>query len=331
MTAMLAPPLLAVDDLHIATGGPDPVSLVSGVSFALEAGKTLALVGESGSGKSLTALSVLDLLPAPAVAVTGGRLRFAGKDLRTLEPDALRRLRGGAISMIFQEPLSALNPVMTVGDQLREAVRAHGVHDRRAVNARVLELLDLVRMPDVTKRVNEYPHRLSGGMRQRVLIAMAMAGQPHLLIADEPTTALDVTVQAEILDTLRDLQREFSLAILLITHDLGLVADYADDVAVMYAGRIVERGPVRAVMRASAHPYTRGLLGARPHKRRLGALRERLIEIPGTVPNPRALPDGCPFRPRCAQACDSCALSLPVLARVAEQHHAACFKAGALS
>lgn len=257
-------PILEVTDLHIGTQGIPRVPLVSGVSFSLEAGKTLALVGESGSGKSLTALSLLRLLPEPAVTLHKGSIRFEGRELTTLSLKDLNQVRGGSISMIFQEPLSALNPVMTIGHQLLEAVKMHSNLDHRGAWKRVLELLDLVRMPDAARRAHEYPHRLSGGMRQRVLIAMAIAGNPRILIADEPTTALDVTVQADILDTLTELQRNFGLAMLLITHDLGLVADYANNVTVMKDGHQVESGKVEAVLRNPAHSYTRSLMAARP-------------------------------------------------------------------
>ena len=275
-----AEPILAVEDLRIGLSGRARTTLVQDVSFALHPGRTLALVGESGSGKSLTALSLLRLLPEPSVRLLGGRIMFDGQDLMRANGRALSRIRGGRIAMIFQEPLSALNPVMTVGRQIREAVVAHDGLRSAAADRRVLELLELVRMPEAAQRVHEYPHRLSGGMRQRVLIAMAMAGRPQVLIADEPTTALDVTVQAEILETLRSLQGEFRLALLLITHDFGLVEDYAHDVAVLYAGRVVERGPVGRVLGRPLHPYTKGLLGARPGGPG-NELRRRLVEIAG--------------------------------------------------
>ncbi|MDE1172714.1 MAG: ABC transporter ATP-binding protein [Parvibaculaceae bacterium] len=332
-TSLFDEQILEVENLQLGRSGSRAFSLVNGVSFSLKAGKTLALVGESGSGKSLTALSVLRLLPEPSVRVLGGSIRFEGRDLLSLNGPDLRDVRGGGIAMIFQEPLSALNPVMSIGNQLREAVRAHEKLDRKATDKRVIELLELVRMPDPERVAREFPHRLSGGMRQRVLIAMAMAGRPRVLIADEPTTALDVTVQAEVLDTLRGLQDKFGLAILLITHDLGLVADYASDVAVMYAGRIVEHGPVHEVLGSPFHPYTRGLLNARPHAGQIacGGVRPRLTEITGSVPNPLDMPSGCPFWPRCPVATGACQLRRPSLSPVGINHAAACFKAEALT
>jgi len=321
-------PLLAVHDLSIGTADREAPPLVSGVGFDLHRGETLALVGESGSGKSLTALSLLRLLPDPPVSLQGGSIRFEGRELTELGAQEIRDIRGGAISMIFQEPLSALNPVMTIGNQLLETVRAHARLSRKQAAERVLELLDLVRMPDAARRLHDYPHRLSGGMRQRVLIAMAMAGNPRLLIADEPTTALDVTVQADILDTLQRLQSKFGLAILLITHDFGLVADYADKVTVLYAGRQIESGPVSEVLQRPAHPYTRGLLGARPDVlpvKRPDGTRPRLAEIPGTIPAIRDLPPGCPFSSRCVEAIECCTRRAPPLAAVGVGHLSACF------
>lgn len=303
--------------------------LVRDVSFTLRSGRTLALVGESGSGKTLTALSILRLLPDPPVRILDGHIRFEDTDLAHVAPAGLRKVRGGGVAMIFQEPQSALNPVMSIGRQLREAVLAHEKLDREALDARVHELLTLVRLPDPDRIVHEFPHRLSGGMRQRVLIAIAMAGRPRVLIADEPTTALDVTVQREILDMLADLQVKFGVAILLITHDLGLVSDYADDVAVMYAGRIVERGPAREVLAEPLHPYTRGLLGARPGlvPHEIGK-RPRLAEISGSVPADLDSIQGCPFSPRCPLAGEQCRLRAPDLLAASDGHFVSCFKQG---
>jgi oligopeptide/dipeptide ABC transporter ATP-binding protein len=321
-------PVIEVEGLRIGTTGRAPVTLVHDVGFSLYPGRTLALVGESGSGKSLTALSLLRLLPEPSVALLGGDIRFDGQDLMHTGQAGLREIRGGKIAMIFQEPLSALNPVMPVGRQIREAVLAHERLTRAAADRRFIELLELVRMPDPARRAREYPHRLSGGMRQRVLIAIAMAGRPRVLIADEPTTALDVTVQAEIMEMLRGLQRTFDLAMLLITHDFGLVADYADDVAVMYAGRLVERGPAGLVLDRPTHPYTKGLLGARPGIFPGNGERQRLTEIPGSVPRPGKAQAGCAFAPRCPVALPECSTVEPALVAIRSGQSAACIRAG---
>ncbi len=321
-------PVLEAQGLRIGVAGRNPTILVHDVGFALYPGRTLALVGESGSGKSLTALSLPRLLPEPSVSLLGGTIMFDGEDVMGLPPTRLRGVRGGGIGMIFQEPLNALSPVMRVGRQIREAVTAHEQLTGAAADRRVIELLEMVRMPDAARRAQDYPHRLSGGMRQRVLIAMAMAGRPKILIADEPTTALDVTVQAEIMDMLRGLQDTFKLALLLITHDFGLVADYADDVAVLYAGRVVERGPAARVLAAPLHPYTRGLLGARPHDSRSNGMRHRLTEIPGSVPRPGELPPGCAFEPRCKMAVADCRARRPEMTYLRPDQGAACPRAG---
>jgi peptide/nickel transport system ATP-binding protein len=328
MQAVHPKAVIEVQGLRIGTTGRNPVTLVHDVGFTLHPGRTLALVGESGSGKSLTALSLLRLLPEPSVALTGGRIRFDGMDLMALGPAVLRDVRGGKIAMIFQEPLSALNPVMPVGRQIREAVLAHEKLSRADADRRVIELLELVRMPDPVRRAREYPHRLSGGMRQRVLIAIAMAGRPRVLIADEPTTALDVTVQAEIMEMLRGLQRQFDLAMLLITHDFGLVADYADDVAVLYAGRVVERGPTGLVLDRPTHPYTKGLLGARPGLVAGDGSRQRLTEIPGSVPRPGQLQPGCAFAARCPVALSECGIVEPALTAIRPSQSTTCIRAG---
>ena len=321
-------PVLEVSHLRLGIDGKKSRHrLVNDVSFTLKAGKTLALVGESGSGKTLTALSILRLLPNPPVRILDGAVRFEERDLTHATSAALRDVRGAGIAMIFQEPQSALNPVMSIGRQLREAVLAHEKLDRKALDARVRELLELVRMPDPDRAIHDFPHRLSGGMRQRVLIAMAMAGRPRVLVADEPTTALDVTVQREILDMLAGLQEKFGVAILLITHDLGLVADYADDVAVMYAGGIVERGPAYEVLTNPLHPYTRGLLGARPGLVPFtGGTRPRLVEIAGSVPSNLDDVPGCPFSPRCPLVGEQCRLKAPELALACEGHLVSCFR-----
>jgi oligopeptide/dipeptide ABC transporter ATP-binding protein len=330
LTEFTVSPVLDVHALQLGIGGKGAQrKLVRDVSFTLRRGRTLALVGESGSGKTLTALSILRLLPDPPVRILDGHIRFGDTDLAHVTAAGLRQIRGSGVAMIFQEPQSALNPVMSIGRQLREAVLAHEKLDRKALDARVRELLELVRLPDPDRIVHEFPHRLSGGMRQRVLIAIAMAGRPRVLIADEPTTALDVTVQREILDMLAGLQERFGVAILLITHDLGLVSDYADEVAVMYAGRIVERGPARGVLADPLHPYTRGLLGARPGLvRHSGGKPPRLAEISGSVPANLDSIAGCPFSPRCPLAGEQCRLRAPELLVAADGHFVSCFKQG---
>jgi oligopeptide/dipeptide ABC transporter ATP-binding protein len=296
-----------------------PVPAVDDVSFEVRAGETLGLVGESGSGKSVTAMSILRLVQPPGRIATGS-IRFRGRDLLTLSLAEMRAVRGAEIALIFQEPMTALNPVFTVGDQIIETLRAHRRLEQRAARARAIELLEAVRVPDAAARIRDYPHQLSGGMRQRVLIAMALACQPALIIADEPTTALDVTIQMQILDLLRDMKTAFNLALLLITHDLGVIAEIADRVAVMYAGRIIEQGPVRAVLRHPHHPYTRGLLASMP-----GLTGGRLKAINGSVPELDALPSGCAFNPRCPDRFEPCTLGRPADFIVGEDHAARCF------
>jgi peptide/nickel transport system ATP-binding protein len=303
------PPLLAVRDLSISFARSRPVQ---GVSFDIRQGETLAIVGESGSGKSLTALSLMGLLP-PGARVTSSQLDFAGRPLPVHDEKALRKLRGAEIGMIFQEPMTSLNPVMTIGRQIGEVLRLHEGLSRKAARARAIELLDLVRIPDPQRRVDDYPHQLSGGMRQRVMIAIAVACRPRLLIADEPTTALDVTIQAQVLDLIDRLRRELSMAVLLITHDLGIVAQWADRVVVMYAGRKVEEGLPGDLFGRPYHPYTLGLLNASP---RLDGdahySRVRLREIPGSIASAAGEP-GCPFAPRCGFAMPQCRSPQPLL------------------
>ena len=290
------------------------VNAVSGVSFALDGGETLALVGESGCGKSLTALSILRLVDPPG-RITSGAVRLQGRNLLALGERDMRGVRGREIGLILQEPMTALNPVYTVGSQIAEALEVHGLGTGAAARARAIELLDAVRVPEPQRRVDQYPHQLSGGLRQRALIAAALACQPKVLIADEPTTALDVTIQGQILDLLRDLKTRFRLALLLITHDLGVVAQQADRVAVMYAGRIVEQAAVRNLFRDPKHPYTRGLLASLP-----GRHGARLKAIEGTVPRLGHIPAGCAFAPRCADRFEPC-VDLPALAPASEGGH----------
>ena len=297
---------------------------VDGISLDVPKGRTVGLVGESGCGKSVTSLSIMGLVPTPPGRISAGTLRFQGRDLLAMSAGERRRLRGAQMAMIFQEPMTSLNPVRTIGHQIIEAIRAHTDLSAAAARARAIEVLDLVRIPSPAARVDEYPHRLSGGMRQRVMIAMALACDPALLIADEPTTALDVTIQAQILDLLRDLQARLGMAILIITHDLGVIAEIADDVLVMYAGKIVERAPVAAIFADPQHPYTIGLLGSIP---RLGAYRDRLATIEGTVPGPGNQPKGCRFSPRCPFADVRCGAEPPPLRPLGTGHEVACWKA----
>src|SRR5207248_3180908 len=299
-------------------GGALPA--VNDVTFEIQPGETLGLVGESGSGKSVTALSIMRLVQPPG-RVAGGRIVFKGQDLLTLDERRMREVRGAGISLIFQEPMTALNPVFSVGDQVAEALIVHGRVSRREARAAVIELLRAVRMPNPESRIADYPHQLSGGQRQRVMIAIALACRPSLVIADEPTTALDVTIQAEILDLLREMKDALHLSLLLITHDLGVVAETADRVAVMYAGRIVETGPVRAIFRSPAHPYTRGLLASMPG----GRPGERLRAIEGSVPLIGELPPGCAFTPRCPNRFEPCPTAPPPDYPAGIGHEAKCY------
>ncbi|MFQ5888971.1 MAG: ABC transporter ATP-binding protein [Gemmatimonadota bacterium] len=298
-------PVLAVENLRTWFRTEDGVArAVDGVSLQLEAGATLGLVGESGCGKSMTALSVLRLVPhPPGEILAGSSIRLQGRELLSLAEAEMREVRGGEIAMIFQEPMTSLNPVFTIGDQIGEAIREHRGLRGAALRDEVIRLLDRVGIPESESRVRAFPHQLSGGMRQRVMIAMALSCRPTVLIADEPTTALDVTIQAQILDLLRSLQAEFGMAILLITHDLGVVAEMADRVAVMYAGRVVEEGPVADFLAAPRHPYSEGLLRSVPALDRTAA---RLAPIRGSVPRPVEWPAGCRFHPRCRHAWERC-------------------------
>jgi oligopeptide/dipeptide ABC transporter ATP-binding protein len=314
-------PLLTVEHLTTVFDLPSgPVAAVDDVSFEVRVGETLGLVGESGSGKSVTALSIIRLVQPPG-RIAGGSIRFKGRNLLAVREGDMREVRGADIALIFQEPMTALNPVFTVGDQIRETLLVHHRATRREAHARAIELVESVRIPDAAARVNDYPHQLSGGMRQRVLIAMALACRPSLVIADEPTTALDVTIQADILDLLREMKSAFNLSLLLITHDLGVIAETADRVAVMYAGRIVEQGPIRAIFRSPQHPYTRGLLASIPG----GAPGQRLRAIEGLVPLLGQLPAGCAFHPRCPERFEPCAGTPPAEYPVGEHQTARCY------
>jgi peptide/nickel transport system ATP-binding protein len=316
--------LLEVQNLrtHFATDEGE-FAAVDGVDFALDAGRVLAIVGESGCGKSVTALSIMGLVPPPG-RIAGGSIRFEGRELLGLPKAQMQNLRGSAMAMIFQEPMSSLNPAFTVGEQIVEGLRRHRRIGRDDAVARAIEMLDRVRMPAPAQRFHEYPHKLSGGMRQRAMIAMALACEPRLLIADEPTTALDVTIQAQILDLLRTLQQETGTAIILITHDLGVVAEVADSVAVMYAGRVVEHSTVRALFDEPQHPYTVGLLGSIP---RLHGGATRLTAIEGQVPNPLRRLEGCSFAERCPFAVSQCRAEAPPLRSLGGAHRSACWRA----
>jgi oligopeptide/dipeptide ABC transporter ATP-binding protein len=318
--------LLEVESLQtqFSTSG-GIVRAVDGVSWDVQEGETVALVGESGCGKSVSALSVMRLVSAPAGRIVGGRILFKGRDLLTLSEEEMRRVRGREIAMIFQEPMTSLNPVLTVGRQLTEGLEIHLGMDTRAARVRAAELLAMVGIPDPARRLPQYPHQFSGGMRQRMMIAMALACNPSLILADEPTTALDVTIQAQILELLKDLSRRLGVAMLMITHNLGVVARYADRVNVMYAGHIVERGTARELYANPRHPYTLGLLKSVP---RLDVpRRQRLDPIEGQPPDLTRLPGGCAFGPRCAFRVERCGLEAPPLRPIAEAHVTACWEA----
>lgn len=322
-------PILEMRDLAVQfSTQTGRVYAVNGVSLTLKEGETMALVGESGCGKSVTAMSVLRLLKSPPALVTQGTIFYNGGDLLALPEAEIRSIRGNEISMIFQEPMTSLNPVLTIGQQISEVVSKHRPVDRKEARDRALHMLDMVRIPDVAQRYREYPHQLSGGMRQRVMIAMALACDPKLLIADEPTTALDVTIQAQIMELLLQLKEEMGTAILLITHDLGVVAEAAQRVSVMYAGRIIEEAPVGELFGQARHPYTRGLLASIPrvHNRRTGPARpRRLPEIPGGVPSMVDPPIACQFAARCPLATAQCRESTPPLRPMFPDHSVACW------
>ncbi len=317
-------PLLSVRDLHTRFHTKRGVATaVDHVSFDLAAGEFLGIVGESGSGKSVTALSLLRLIASPPGEIVGGEVSFAGQNLLALSEGALRHIRGNDIAMIFQEPMTSLNPIYTVGDQIMESLIQHLRLSRRAARDRAIELLDQVGITSPAQRVQEYPHQLSGGMRQRVMIAMAISCNPQILIADEPTTALDVTIQAQILDQLRALQQELGLAVILITHDLGVIAEFVSRVLVMYAGRVVEESPVAPLFAQPLHPYAQGLLQSIPQ---IDRDMERLESIDGVVPSPFDMPPGCAFAPRCRQVMDACRVAPPDLRAAGPDRRAACLR-----
>ncbi|HYW31052.1 MAG TPA: ABC transporter ATP-binding protein [Gemmatimonas sp.] len=321
-TSQPGAPLLSVESLGVSFPSAGGTSrAVDGVSFTIASGETVCLVGESGCGKSMTALSLLRLVPPPGRIDVGSRIEFGGQSLLSLADEPLRSIRGRRMAMIFQEPMTALNPVLTVGDQVAEVVRVHTKATRAAAWERAVTMLGGVGIADPAARAKQYPHELSGGMRQRVMIAMALVLEPELVIADEPTTALDVTIQAQILELLRELRDRTGMALLLITHDLGVVAEMASRVIVMYAGRVVEEAPVQSLFSRATHPYTEGLLAAIP---RLGSEQERLRTIVGSVPPATALPSGCKFRDRCPYAFDRCAVEEPALLQIGPAHRARC-------
>ncbi|ARP72151.1 ABC transporter ATP-binding protein [Streptomyces pluripotens] len=314
--------LLEVRDLRVEFRTRDGIArAVNGVSYHVEAGETLAVLGESGSGKSVTAQAVMGILDMPPGRITDGQILFQGQDLLELKEEERRRIRGAGMAMIFQDALSALNPVLSVGDQLGEMFVVHRGMSKKDARARAVELMDRVRIPGAAQRVRDYPHQFSGGMRQRIMIAMALALEPALIIADEPTTALDVTVQAQVMDLLAELQREYHMGLVLITHDLGVVADVADRIVVMYAGKIVESAPVHDIYKAPAHPYTRGLLDSIP---RLDQKGQELYAIKGLPPNLMNIPPGCSFNPRCPMVQDVCHTDPPPLYEVSEERGSAC-------
>ncbi|MFH9617678.1 ABC transporter ATP-binding protein [Streptomyces pratensis] len=314
--------LLEVRDLHVEFHTRDGVAkAVNGVNYSVAEGETLAVLGESGSGKSVTAQAIMGILDMPPGRISGGEILFRDRDLLKLGADARRRIRGQEMAMIFQDALSSLNPVLSVGDQLGEMFVVHRGMSRSDAKAKAIELMDRVRIPAARERVGNFPHQFSGGMRQRIMIAMALALEPDLIIADEPTTALDVTVQAQVMELLAELQRELNMGLILITHDLGVVADVADKIAVMYAGRIVETSPVHEIYRAPAHPYTKGLLRSIP---RLDQKGQELYAIKGLPPNLLHIPPGCAFHPRCPMAQAVCRTDVPPLYTVDEERRSAC-------
>jgi peptide/nickel transport system ATP-binding protein/oligopeptide transport system ATP-binding protein len=308
--------------------GRGEITAIEDVSFSLKEGEILGIVGESGSGKSVTALTIMGLLPRPPARIAAGSVMFQGQDLTKLSAREMQRIRGPGIAMIFQEPMTSLNPVFSIGDQIMETIRAHENLPAAALRKRAIDMLDKVGIPSAARRLDDYPHQMSGGQRQRVMIAIALACNPKLLIADEPTTALDVTIQAQILDLLMDLRDEFRMAIMIITHNMGVIAETADRVLVMYAGRVIEEAPVARVFDHPVHPYTRGLLECVPS---ITEDRARLIAIPGTLPDPARRPQGCRYSVRCRYAQPSCSEALPPLILEEADHWAACLRAKELA
>ena len=308
--------------------GRGEINAVEDVSFTVAPGEILGIVGESGSGKSVTALTIMGLLPRPPARIVAGQVMFERQDLTKLGDRQMQHIRGPGISMIFQEPMTSLNPVFTIGDQITETIRAHERLSSTALRARAVEMLDKVGIPSAARRMDDYPHQMSGGQRQRVMIAIALSCRPRLLIADEPTTALDVTIQAQILDLLMDLRDETGMSVIIITHNMGVIAETADRVVVMYSGRIVEQAPVATIFDAPRHPYTRGLLECVPS---LGDDRPRLAAIPGTLPEPGRQPPGCRYSPRCFHAIDACRVGIPPLDSFDATHSAACIRAAELA
>ncbi len=308
--------------------GRGEVNAIEDVSFSLKEGEILGIVGESGSGKSVTALTIMDLLPKPPARIAAGEVHFNGQRLTGMSDRQMQSIRGPGIAMIFQEPMTSLNPVFSIGDQIMETIAAHERLPKAALRKRAIDMLDKVGIPSASRRLDDYPHQMSGGQRQRVMIAMALACNPKLLIADEPTTALDVTIQAQILDLLMDLRDEFGMGVIIITHNMGVIAETADRVLVMYAGRVIEEAPVATIFDHPLHPYTRGLLECVPS---MTEDKPRLVAIPGTLPEPARRPPGCRFGPRCAHALPSCATAIPVLETMEPAHTAACFRARELA
>ena len=316
--------LLEVDDLKMYFHTEDGVvRAVDGVSYTLDRGETLGVVGESGSGKSVTAMTIMGLISMPPGKIEGGDVRYRGRSILEMTEEEMQHIRGNDIAMIFQDPMTSLNPVYKIGKQVGEGLRLHRGYSKQEALKRATELLDLVGIPEPEKRVNEYPHQFSGGMRQRVMIAMALACNPKLLLADEPTTALDVTIQAQVLETMKDLRKKFGSAMIMITHDLGIIAEVCDEVSVVYAGQIVEHGTLEDIFNHTMHPYTEGLFGSLPN---IEDRKARLQPIPGLMPDPTNLPKGCPFSPRCKYCTEACKKDRPEKKWASDTHYVRCVR-----